>query len=85
MPTQNGTQNTVQNQSQMLFRDESMQVETASTMMALAHHETQTSDGEPFIPIVYESCLISSVASTGYSPPNRNGRRGRSPAPPKEG
>jgi len=30
----------------MLFRDESMQVETASTMMALANHETQTSDGK---------------------------------------
>ena len=46
MPTQNGTQNTVQNQSQMLFRDESMQVETASTMMALANHETQASTGK---------------------------------------
>jgi hypothetical protein len=49
MPTQNGTQNTIQNQSQMLFRDESMQVETASTMMALESHETQTSDSKSIV------------------------------------
>jgi hypothetical protein len=41
MPTQNATQNQVQNESQTLFRDESMQVETASTMMALANHSSQ--------------------------------------------
>jgi hypothetical protein len=64
MPTQNGTQNTVQNQSQMLFRDESMQVETASTMMALANYETQTSDSKSRIFALYELCLISSIAST---------------------
>ena len=74
MPTQNGTQNTIQNQSQMLFRDESMQVETASTMMALANHETQTSDGKAFILIVYEVCLTSSIASTGHNSPNGDGR-----------
>jgi len=73
MPTQNGTQNTIQNQSQMLFRDESMQVETASTMMALADHETQTSDGKSQILIVYKSRLISSIASTGYSTTNGDG------------
>ena len=70
MPTQNGTQNTIQNQSQMLFRDESMQVETASTMMALANHETQTSDGKSLILIVHEVCLTSSFSRTRYSTTN---------------
>ena len=75
MPTQNGTQNTVQNQSQMLFRDESMQVETASTMVALANHETQATNGKSLSPISHELSLMSSIAGTGHSPPNRNGRR----------